>query len=195
MKKRVLISGKVHDVGYRPFLLGVAESLEIERFYAENMVVGGEEVVEILIDADPDKIDEFIKIIKSKKPEKAIVENISVHNYEGYVMKTESYYRYITSMQLSKIATYGGYMLEKQDKMLEKQDKMLDKQDKMLDRQDTVLGKMDLMLDRQDKMLEKQDETIMEIRALREDIKSFMDERLRKIERDIKIIKEKLNLP
>ena len=160
MKKRVLISGKVHDVGYRPFLLGVAESLEIERFYAENMVVGGEEVVEILIDADPDKIDEFIKIIKSKKPEKAIVENISVHNYEGYVMKTESYYRYLTSMQISKIATYGGYMLEKQDKMLE-----------------------------------KQDETIMEIRALREDVKSFMDERLRKIERDIKIIKEKLNLP
>jgi len=160
MKKRVLISGKVHDVGYRPFLLGVAESLEIERFYAENMVVGGEEVVEILIDADPDKIDEFIKIIKSKKPEKAIVENISVHNYEGYVMKTESYYRYLTSMQISKIATYGGYMLEKQDKMLE-----------------------------------KQDETIMEIRALREDVKSFMDERLRKIERDIKIIKEKLNIP
>lgn len=188
MKKRVLISGKVYDVGYRPFLLGVAESLEIERFYAENMVVGGEEVVEILIDADPDKIDEFIKIIKSKKPEKAIVENISVHNYEGYVMKTESYYRYITSMQLSKIATYGGYMLEKQDKMLEKQDTMLGKMDLMLEKQD-------LMLEKQDKMLEKQDETIMEIRALREDVKSFMDERLRKIERDIKIIKEKLNLP
>ena len=174
MKKRVLISGKVHDVGYRPFLLGVAESLEIKRFYAENIAVGGEEVVEILIDADPEKIDGFIKVIKSKKPEKAKVKSIRIYGYEGYVMKTESYYRYLTSMQLSKIATYGGYMLGKQDKMLEKQD---------------------LMLEKQDKMLEKQDKTILEIRALREDAKTYMDERFRKIEEEIKIIKEKLNLP
>ncbi len=43
----------------------------------------------------------------------------------GNVMKIESYYRYLTATQLSKIATYGGKMLDKQDKMLDKQDESL----------------------------------------------------------------------
>lgn len=33
-------------------------------------------------------------------------------------MRTESYYRYLTAMQLAKIATYGGKMLEKQDETI-----------------------------------------------------------------------------
>ncbi len=50
------------------------------------------------------------------------VDKIEVMNYEGNVTKTESYYRYLTAMQLAKIATYGRRMLEKQDMMLDKQD-------------------------------------------------------------------------
>ncbi len=33
-------------------------------------------------------------------------------------MKTKSYYRYLTAMQLAKIATYGGKMLQKQDETI-----------------------------------------------------------------------------
>jgi len=37
IKKKIIIRGKkVHDVGYRPFLLGIAESMEIDRFFADN---------------------------------------------------------------------------------------------------------------------------------------------------------------
>jgi hypothetical protein len=43
------------------------------------------------------------------------VEKVDLEDYSGNVMRIESYYRYLTAMQLSKIATYGGKMLEKQD--------------------------------------------------------------------------------
>jgi acylphosphatase len=194
MKKRILIYGKVHNVGYRPFLLGIAGSLGINRFYADNVFREGREAIEILIEADKESIDNFTEILKSRKPERAEVEDIEILDYDGGIMDIESYYRYLTTLQLFTIATYGGYMLDKQDSMLGKQGKMLEKQDKMLEKQDKMLGKMDEMLEKQDLMLQKQDETIREIRALREDLKAYMDERFKRIEEEIKIIKEKLGL-
>ncbi len=117
-KLRILITGKVHEVGYRPLLLGLAESFEIERFFADNVHVDGKQAVEILIDADEDRIELFLDLLKRKKPENAIVEDIKVEDYDGRVMGIESYYRYLTAMQLTKIATYGGRMLEKQDETI-----------------------------------------------------------------------------
>ncbi len=117
-KLRILITGKVHEVGYRPFLLGLAESFEIERFFADNVHVDGKQAVEILMDADEDRIELFLDMLKRKKPENAVVEDIKVEDYDGRVMGIESYYRYLTAMQLTKIATYGGRMLEKQDETI-----------------------------------------------------------------------------
>ncbi len=117
-KLRILITGKVHEVGYRPFLLGLAESLDIDRFFADNVYVNGKQAVEILIDTDGDKVESFVEILKRKKPENAVVEEIRVEDYDGRVMGIESYYRYLTAMQLAKIATYGGRMLEKQDETI-----------------------------------------------------------------------------
>ena len=177
-RKRIVITGNVYDVGYRPFLLGIAGFLGIERFYADNIVIDGKQAVEILIDSSEDKISAFIDLIERKKPEAAVVESIQVEDYSGNVMEMESYYRYLTALQLEKIVTYGGQMLKKQDLMLEKQDLMLGKQDGMLRKQgemlekqgemsgkmDRILEKQDQMLEKMDKMLEKQDETIKAIR-------------------------------
>jgi len=130
IKKKIIISGqKVHDVGYRPYLLGIAESMEIERFFVDNIFSGEKQVVYALINSSKENVDSFIEISSLKFPEQSIVEKVEVEDYKGNVMKIESFYRYLTAMQLSKIANYGGKMLDKQDKMLDKQDKMLDKQD------------------------------------------------------------------
>ena len=200
MKKRILITGKVHDVGYRPFLLGLAESLEIEKFFADNRFINGKQAVEVLVDGDEDKVSSFIKFIKTEIPENADVEKIEIEDYKGSVMKVESYYRYLTAMQLAKIATYGGRMLDKQDTMLEKQDTMLGKMDSMLEKQDTMLGKMD-------SMLEKQDETVMVIKEeskktreeiggridlLRSDLKDYIESNLKSIRQEISEIKQVL---
>lgn len=189
MKKRILITGKVHDVGYRPFLLGLAESLEIERFFADNIFVNSKQVVEILIDGSEDKVSAFIELVKRKTPENADVEEIDIGDYDGNVMKTESYYRYLTAMQLAKIATYGG--------------KMLDKQDSMLEKQDTMLGKMDSMLEKQDetvKVIKEESEKTREV--LKSEIRlasskidktnELLEKRFEKLEEEIEKIKRAL---
>jgi acylphosphatase len=99
---------------------------------------------------------------------------------------------------LKSVKEDTGQMLEKQDTMLEKQDMMLEKQD--------------MMLEKQDMMLEKQDDTIAEIRnvsvkidlgkeeivkeisSLRGDLKSYMENKFAKIEREIEAIKAKIGM-
>ncbi len=104
----------MHDVGYRPLLLGIAESLEVERFSAENLYIDGAEAVEVLAEDCENKVKAFLEVAMRRRPERAVVERIYVEDYEGTVMKTESYYRYLIATQLTKIAEYGGRMIEKQ---------------------------------------------------------------------------------
>ncbi len=130
IKKKIIIKGqRVHDVGYRPFLLGVAESMEIECFFAKNILIDEKQVVQALVCSSEEKVKAFIDIVSSEFPEKSMVENVKVEDLIGNVMKIESYYRYLTAMQLSKIATYGGKMLDMQEKTLGLQEKTLEKQD------------------------------------------------------------------
>ncbi|MFA4956960.1 MAG: acylphosphatase [Candidatus Methanoperedens sp.] len=116
LKKKIIIKGqRVHDVGYRPYLLGIAESMEIERFFAKNILIDEKQVVHVMVDSSEEKVKAFMDIVSSEYPEKSVVESIEMEDFIGNVTKIESYYRYLTAMQLSKIATYGGKMLEKQD--------------------------------------------------------------------------------
>ena len=198
IKKKIIIKGqRVHDVGYRPYLLGIAESMEIERFFAKNIRMDEKQAVHVLVDSSEEKVKAFIDIVSSEYPEKSEVENVDVEDVTGNVMKIESYYRYLTAMQLSKIATIGGKMLDnqdisldKQDKMLDKQDISLDKQDKMLDKQDKMLDKQDKMLEMQDKMLKKQDLHIEITRNGFDDLKS----EFRQVNTEVKGIKNEIHL-
>ena len=168
MKVRVVIKGKVHDVGYRPFLLGIAESLEIERFFADNVHVDGKQAVEVLVEDEDEKVKAFVELVKKRKPENAEVEDVDVEEYDGYVMKTESYYRYLTAMQLAKIATYGGKMLQKQDETIR------------------VLGeKIDSVGKKVEAVGEKVD-------MLRYDLREYMETHLKKIYAEIAEIKNAL---
>jgi acylphosphatase len=185
MPVKITITGKVHDVGYRLFLLEEADSLFIPRFDAKNVRIDGKEALVVLVDGEEEQIREFVEFVEKEKPENAVVEEIRVEEYSGRVRDIDRFRNSFNTAQLSKIVQVGLQMLGKQDQMLEKQDemlykqdsmlgkmdlmlerqdKMLEKQDEMLYKQDSMLGKMDLMLERQDKMLEKQDETIKVIR-------------------------------
>ncbi len=132
MGKRIVVKGQVHDVGYRPFLLGIAGSLKIENFFADNFLEEGEQALEVLVDGEDEKIDLFSQTVKNKYPENAVVDELRAEDYSGSVMDVESYYRYLTATQLSKMATYGGKMLDKQDLMVDKQDILIGKQDETI---------------------------------------------------------------
>jgi len=177
LKKRVVIKGgKVQDVGYRLFLLEVAESLGLKGFQARNV----EDYVEFLVEGEDGRVAEFIDFAKKNYPEQATVKEVVEEPYEGSVMSLEGFYRSFSLNQLVKIVNVGVSMLGKQDKTLEKQD--------------LLLGKMDTMLEKQGMMLEKQDALIDEVRSLRNDLKAYMDERFHRIESEITKIKEKIGI-
>ncbi len=167
---------RVQDAGYRLFLLDAAEDLGLKGFQARNI----KDYVEFIVEGDDDRVIEFIEFAKSNYPEFAKVDEVREEDYGGEVMSMDRFYHRFSVDQLAKIVNGGIGMIGRQDTMIEKQD--------------LILGKMDLMLEKQGEMLRKQDETIMEIRALREDLKSYMEERFEKIEREIAAIKAKIGL-
>ena len=176
MPIKITIIGKVHDVGYRLFLLEEADYLFIPYFDARNVKINGKEALVVLVDGDEEQLKEFVEFVKTNKPEKAVIEEIRIEEYRGRVRDIERFRASFNTAQLSKIVQVGLRMLEKQDLMLEKQD--------------TMLGKMDLML-------QKQDETIKvigeESEKTREELKSIIREESEKTRKEIKEVSSKLD--
>jgi len=73
---RLVVTGRVQGVGFRPFVYRLARSMGL-RGYVKNV---GDGTVEIVIDRNP---REFITRLKGEKPEKAIIEKIFVGNTDG----------------------------------------------------------------------------------------------------------------
>lgn len=113
-KRRILIKGKkVHNVGYRAFLLDEAEAILIPNFSARN-IKNETEIVEVLVGGNKEKIDTFIKFIKNNYPEAAEIIDISVEDYDGEIRTIEAYSRSFSASQLSKIAITGVSLLKNQ---------------------------------------------------------------------------------
>lgn len=171
IQKKIVIKGpKVQNVGYRPFLLDVADSELLPNFDAKNKKEtdkDGNEIVEVFVGGSNEQIDNFIEFIEDKnnRPEKAEVESIEVvdKDYKRNIRTTESFSRWLSNNQLYKMAAIGTVMLEKQDMMLEKLD-------------------------------ETKKEIVGEIKDLRWDLKSYLDQRLIHIESDIAHIKAKIKM-
>jgi acylphosphatase len=186
MKHKVKITGrKVHEVGYRVFLLRKALELGVERFNAYNTKENGMQVLIAFLEGNKDQIAAFQEFANENKPEDAEVSDRVFEDYEGYVIGITDYMHLIQVEQLSKGIPAILSIDRKQDRMLEKQDKMLEKQDKMLEKQDR-------MLEKQDRMLEKQDTTIRILERVSEDT-SDMKSTLSRIEADVKDTKFSLS--
>jgi acylphosphatase len=208
-----IVSGKVQEVGYRARVVDIANAFGLKGMI-ENQKDGR---VKIIAEGEDEKLKWFefaIDIKNTLISVSAIIKTYSpaigdFENFGKLVTKGETDSRLDTAaVYLKEIVVsvnkmndnLGGkmdtmiarqdQMLDKQDQMLDKQDQMLDKQDQMLDKQDQMLDKQDQMLDKQDQMLDKQDTTIGEIRALRTDLKGYMDMRFKRIEADLSELKD-----
>ncbi|MBL7117974.1 MAG: acylphosphatase [Candidatus Syntrophoarchaeum sp.] len=138
--KRIIIRGKVHDVGYRLFLLTEAESMFIENFDARNIVVDGEQRLIALVDGPEEKINRFVEFARSNYPPDASVLAVEVEDYPEEIRSIDSFRQSFMVSQLAKIAQTGVGMLKRQDMMLEKQDMTLAKQDMTLEKQDETIN-------------------------------------------------------
>jgi acylphosphatase len=103
MKLKVTITGpKVHDIGYRHFLMISALNLGLSGFHACNRTDGVEQEVIALAEGDEEAIADFRRFVETRKPECSEVSNIAFENYEGYVMRAGEYAQVCTALQLNK---------------------------------------------------------------------------------------------
>ncbi len=196
MKIKMTISGsKVHGVGYRPWLTDVATDCGLSGFQAINRIENGKSVVIVLAEGDEESISYFDKLVRSNKPELAVVDDIEVSEFSGNVISLEKYAAINTSAQLNKAIPLLLGMNNKMDQMLNKQDQMLNKQDHMLEKQDETVAEVRGINKKMDQMLGKQDETTGEIRDLRDDLVYHSNtDRLTRMEKDIRVIKNKIGI-
>jgi acylphosphatase len=103
MKQRIKITGpKVHDVGYRYFLLSMAMSNGIRMFEAHNIESSeGEEVI-VFVDGNEAAIKAFHNLVETKSPARSEVSKIVFDDYDGEVMKVGEYAQFCATVQLNK---------------------------------------------------------------------------------------------
>lgn len=157
MKLRIKITGpKVHDVGYRYFLMSNAIDLGLMGFHARNRTGEKEQEVIALVEGDEEAIDDFKKLVRAKKPDHADVLSVAFEDYAGEVMRTGEYAQVCTALQLNKAIPV---LLEI--------------------RNNTSVTP----------------QILEEIKGLRDEIQPGVAEQLRRVEADIRAIKERLGMP
>jgi len=231
VKLKLKISGsKVHDVGYRAFLLEAAEDLGLTGFYARNMTEDSLPVVIACLEGDEAPLAEFQCIVRSQRPDRADVSDIVFSEHSGLVEDIGVFSSRFQSRQLRKGISSIIRMEEKQDRMLEKQDQMLGMQERMLEKQDqmvslqsktiekldetrveivgeigrsrdVIIGKLDenqkatvkAIRDSSEAIIEElqdsREDTVQDIRDLRVDLRSSLDKKLSRMEKDISQLK------
>lgn len=196
MKLRIAIKGcKVHEVGYRFFLFTAATELGIDRFFARNQLVNGDQVVIALIEGDAGQLSDFKKFAEVSRPEGAHADNVAFEEYDGPIMSVDSFLHFFTADQLSKGIPALLRIDSKQDKALYKQDKMLEKQDQIIEK--TEMTGSDIVREiktTRDEVISKLDENREAIVAEIGDQKVTLDDRLKRIEDDISKLKAKVGI-
>ncbi|MEM4292486.1 MAG: acylphosphatase [Archaeoglobaceae archaeon] len=214
MAYRITIKGKVHEVGYRLFLLEEADSLFIPFFDARNVKINGKEALIVLVDGDKEQLEQFIEFVKKNRPEMAVVEEISVEEFKGRVRDIEKFRASFNTSQLSKIVQVGVKMLGKMDLMLQKQDETIKKVEEVGRKVDEVGRKVDEVGRKVDQTREelgrkieevgrkvdqtreelgkKIDETNEKLEMLRSDFRDYLETNLREINSRISRIEDAL---
>ncbi len=196
MKQKIKITGpRVHDVGFRLFLLEEALNIDIEKFNAINKSEEGAQVVVVLLEGDEKQLAEFREYAENNRPPTADVSSVKFEDYEGKVMSIDRYLHVIQIGQLQK----GISALQSIDGKQDQTNVKLDQTNVKLDQTNVKLDQTNVKLDQTnvklDQILDKQDDTIGEIRELREDLaRRDTGERLARIEKDIRVIKSKMSI-
>jgi acylphosphatase len=193
-KIRIIITGpKVHEVGYRYWLMNQAMSLGIEGFNAINVTDSGkQQQVVVLLEDLPEALDAFKALVNENKPERAMVSKISFEDYPGKVTRLSNFAQALTAGQLLKAIPI---LQDIQDQV-----KVLpDIQDKVKVLPD-ILNQVKVLPDIQDKVkvlpdILNQVKVLPEIRDYTaQTAESLREDRMVRMERDIRTIKAKLGM-
>lgn len=112
--KVIILGHRVHDVGYRVFLVNKALSLGVDNFNTFNTYLDDVQAVIVLIEADEEVIEEFKGFVVSTRPEKSIVDDVSFEMYKNTVPPVE---RIMQSFQMEQWGKGIPILLQIADKL------------------------------------------------------------------------------
>jgi acylphosphatase len=185
-RANIRIKGNVQMAGFRTFIKNAADSLNVKGF-AENLEDGS---VKVICEGEEEKINALISSIKENPPSFARIDEMNVA-YEEYKGEFTSFERRGADVPKEDKEDAMLRYMQSFDKKGEVVIDLLSSMNETLKsvKQDTSQIKQDTS-----QILGKQDETIKEIKGLREDLKTYMEERFERIEREIAEIKAKIGV-
>lgn len=104
MELKITITGpKVHDVGYRVFLLKHAMNLALPGLSTYNWEeMEGQQQVIVLLEGYEARIKAFLQLVEKTKPEMAEVSKVTFEDYDGDVGRASEVAMFCTFVQLDK---------------------------------------------------------------------------------------------
>jgi acylphosphatase len=178
MKLKVKIAGpKVHDVGYRVFLLKHAMNTALPGLSTYNWEENDQQEVIALVEGDEARIASFLEAIEKNKPELAEVSKVTSEPYDGDVGRTSEVAMLCSFVQLDKAIPL-----------------LLDISDDLK----AVRKTSDITLDEIKAMRKNTDavpQVLEEIKGMREDIQPGYGMHFRQVQSDVRAIKERLGMP
>jgi len=213
-RANIRIKGNVQMAGFRTFIKNIADSVNVKGF-AENQEDGS---VKVICEGEEEGIKELINSIKESSPSFARIDDVSAE-YEDYKGEFTSFER--RGADIPQKATLDDLLgvMKSFDSKAERLVSILDdmnvtlksvKEDTSSIKEDTASIKEDTKLipgikENTEMMLEKQEDTIeaidrnkdeivTEISSLREDLRSYMENKFAKIEYEIEGIKAKIGM-
>jgi acylphosphatase len=173
MKLKIKITGpKVHDVGYRVFLLKSAMNLALPGLSTYNWEENGQQEVIALVEGDEARIAPFLQAIEKNKPELAEVSKVTSEPYDGDIGRTIEMAMLCSFVQLDKAIPL---LLKIQENT-------------------TVIPQISEDIKAVRKNTDTLPQVQEEIKGLREDIQPGYGMTLRQVQSDIRAIKERLGM-
>jgi acylphosphatase len=184
MKLKIKITGpKVHDVGYRVFLLKNAMNLALPGLSTYNWEENGQQEVIALVEGDEARIAPFLQAIEKNKPELAEVSKVTSEPYDGDVGRTSEVAMLCSFVQLDKAIPL---LLDIRDDMKEMKGDI-----KAVRKNTDIIPQISEDI----KAVRKTgDETLSEIKGLRDDIQPGYSTRFSQMQADVRAIKERLGM-
>ena len=177
MKLKIKITGpKVHEVGYRYFLMSNAIDIGLKGFHARNRTGEKEPEVIALVEGDEETIADFKRLVETQKPEHSQISSIAFEDYKGDVMKTESYAQICSAIQLNKAIPLLLDMRNDLNAVRKNSEMTLDEIKAVRKNTDTI------------------PQVLEEIKGMREDIQPGYGMHFRQVQSDVRAIKERLGM-
>jgi acylphosphatase len=197
MKLRITITGpKVHDVGYRPWLVELAMSMGLKGFDVYNDEEDGQQMVIALIEADDRRTQKFLSTVNEKRPSLARVSSITSRDYSDEVMPLWQTAAMNAYGQMNKAVPILQKMGEDIAEMkgdlraVKKNTDLIPQIVKNTDMIPQIAQNTSLI----PQMANNTEKILEEVKGLREEIQPSLGEQLRQMQADIRALKDRAGM-